>query len=452
MIESASRLAFANLSTSSEVSVFRRYGFERKDTAERTRWHMLLPLGQREVMEIPTVSRTDQGSTISLVSDERIYDLDRLSSIAKATESLFEAQEARGARAKGLPVSYMHAIEMRLQGSATEETLERAGTIVGVHLCDGSDGYPAGLYACIEWTPKAWGEINDGSWHDLSIALATDYRLADGSSIEGECMFAAALVDVGFFEAIPSARDGLPISAFASPGEETISAYRRGITRRFHARQSMNVNLRLDETMLEQMKALISESLAPHSDRLAAIEDRLAKVVAMQEEDLAMDRALLEGEKAEAAEESSEESDEMEMKGATATVTMNRASASEEIAARVAAKVAPLSEARLAELVQQQVESGRLLPAHVRAYALALANGDRLGADSLLGDFTGLASRSGSFSAASVRSASNNPETISASEIVDSLVSEGRYRRGTREFVSEMYNRINIARDSGRLR
>lgn len=456
----ASTVAFATLGAGEEAALFRRYGVDRRETADRTRWHLLIPLNQREVMEIPVVSRSDNGSSISLQAEERVYDLDRLRAIESATESLFRAQEAGGYPAKGLPVSYMHAIELRLQGSTPDETVERAGTIIGVHLCDGESGYPGGLYACIEWTSTAWQQIHDGSWHDLSIALATDYRLADGSRIEGECMFAAALVDVGFFEAIPSAREGLPVEAFSagSPSSETLSTYRRGITRRLHARSDMQVNLRLDDKMLEQIKAVVGDLLAPHGERLGAIEETLARVISMQEQDLALEASEEEQEAAEDASEAEEldmKADEMKadaMKGATATVTMSRSSSAEAIAARVAARVAPLGEAKVAEHVQQQVESGRLLPAHVRAYALALAQGDRAGAESLLGDWTGLALRSGSSHAAPTRSSRTEPETVTAAQIVEQLAAEGKLRRGTREFVSEMYARVNAARDAGRLR
>jgi len=451
MLDTASSLAFATLSSApSEVSLFQRFGAERPETADRTKWHLLLPLDQKESMEVPSF-RSDNGSlSVEWVAEDRTYSLERLQSIEASTLALFRAQEAKGAKAKGLPVSYMHAIELRLQGGPVEETLERAGTICGVHVTDGSDGFPAGLYACIEWTPKAWMQIGDGCWHDLSIALARDYRLADGSTVVGECMFAAALVDVGFFEAIPSARDGLPLDAFSAPAEETIAIYRRGIARRLHAREQMNVTLRMDEGMMEQIKAMIDEGLAKHVETLHAMHEKLC---ALDESLCSMRDAMAVDAPTEEEEEEEEESS-TDLAAATATTTMSAAPVdqAEAIATRIASKVAPLGEAKIAEQVQSVVESGRLLPSNVRAYALALAQGKVSEAESLLGDFTGLASRSGSSHASSVRTAAAAPSVVSADQIVAELVSEGRLRKGTKEFVSEMYSRINNAREAGRLR
>jgi hypothetical protein len=454
MLDSLSSLAFATLSSApAEVSLFQRFGVERPETAERTKWHLLLPLDQVESMEVPSL-RSDNGSmSMEFVAEERTYSLDRLQAIEAATLALFRAQEAKGAKAKGLPVSYMHAIELRLQGGPVEETLERAGTICGVHVTDGSDGHPGGLYACIEWTPKAWSQIGEGTWHDLSIALASDYRLADGSTVLGECMFAAALVDVGFFEAIPSARDGLPLDAFRTPAEETIAIYRRGIARRLHAREQMNVTLRMEDAMLEQIKALIGEALAEHVELLHSLD---AKICALDEQfckmrDAAAGDAAVEEE---AVEDEEEEEESVEMAAATATTTMSATPSTnaEAIATRIASKVAPFGEAKIAERVQAAVESGRLLPSNVRAYALALAKGQISAADDLLGDFTGLASRHGSAHASSVRTAAAAPSFVTADQIVAEIASEGRLRKGTREFVSEMYSRINKAREAGRLR
>jgi hypothetical protein len=450
MLDSLSTFAFATLcSAPAEVSLFQRFGVERPETAERTKWHLLLPLDQRESMEVPSF-RADNGSLqVEWLSEERVYSLERLQSIEACTLALFRAQEAKGAKAKGLPVSYMHAIELRLQGNQVDETLERAGTIFGVHVCPDSSEHPAGLYACIEWTPKAWLQIGDGCWHDLSIALAKDYRLADGSSIDGECMFAAALVDVGFFEAIPSARDGLPLDAFETPVEETIAIYRRGLSRRLHARDNMNVTLRMDEGMLEQISKMIDEAMAKHIETLHAMGEKLSALDASlcsMRDAMAVDAVTDEDE--------DEEEESAELAASTATTTMSAAPVdqAEAIATRIASKVAPFGEAKIAEQVQSEVESGRLLPSNVRAYALALAKGQVSEAESMLGDFTGLASRSGSSHAATVRTAAAAPALQTADQIVAELLSEGRLRKGTKEFVSEMYARINNAREAGRLR
>ena len=450
----ASQIAFANLSgsratPSGEARLFRRYGAERAESMDRTRWHLLLPLNQAE----------DLGGEI------RIYTLDKLQAIGAATESLFSAQEAKGAKAKGLPVSYMHAIELRLQGSETGATLERAGTICGVHVCDGLGPYQGGLWACIEWTPRAWCQIDCGEWLDLSIALAQDYTLADGSRIAGECMFAAALVDVGFFESIPSARDGLPPEAFAeSPSVETIAVYRRGFARRLFAKgEKMDyeikpnvdgVSLAFDESQIAQMRDLLGELLAPHAEAFAGLAAKLDKVLEMQ----AMDLDREGGEEApeglkEAGEMDAEgeapEAPEMAPKAATAAVTM--AKAAEDIASRVAAKVAPLGEAKIAQIVQGHVESGALLPAHVRAYALSLAKGDPAGAAGLLGDYAGVSVRSGSSLAAPAAKAPTLAAKITAADIISDIEKEGRHRKGTQAFVSEMYSRIDKARAAGRL-
>ena len=451
----ASQIAFANLSgsratASGEARLFRRYGAERPECMDRTRWHLLLPLNQAE----------DLGGEI------RIYTLDKLQAIGAATETLFSAQEAKGAAAKGLPVSYMHAIELRLQGSEPAgANLERAGTICGVHVCDGAGPYQGGLWACIEWTPKAWAQIDCGEWLDLSIALASDYVLADGSRIAGECMFAAALVDVGFFEAIPGARDGLPPEAFAAgPSVESIAVYRRGFARRLFAKgENMEpeikpsvdgVSLAFDESQIAQMRDLLGELLAPHAERLGELAAKLDKVLEMQAQDLALEAG-------EEAEEAAEEAGEMEAEGeapealamapkaATAPVTM--AKAAEDMASRVAAKVAPLGEAKIAQIVQGHVESGALLPAHVRAYALSLAKGDTVGAAGLLGDYAGVSVRSGSSLAAPAAKAPTLAAKITASDIIADIEKEGRHRKGTQAFVSEMYSRIDKARAAGRL-
>ena len=454
MFDTASQYAFAALTTAGQdVSLFKRYGAVREDAQERTKWHLLLPLDQKESLEVPTFSKTEDGNhALSWEAEERVYTLDRLKAIEEATDSLFRAQEAKGAKAKGLPVSFMHNIERRLQGEELpDESLERAGTIVGVHVCDTSAVHPAGLYACVEWTSKAWHQIQDGTWHDLSIALATDYRLADGSSVEGEVMFAAALVDVGFFEAIPSARDGLPVEAFSTPSEETIATYRRGISRRLHSRNTMNVKLRMDEGMLDQIKAVVAEAMADH---VAALHALTEKCYAMDERLCKLAEAEMDEDAAEVVEEDEDEEGEVELAAATATTTMAAAptDTAEAIAIRVANKVAPYGEAKIAEVVQGHVESGRLLPAHVRAYALALAKGQADVASSMLGDFTGMSLRSG-FSSAPVATpnAVARPEKVTAATIVSSMEQEGKFRKGTKDFVAEMYSRISKAREAGLL-
>jgi phage I-like protein len=410
-------------------------------------------MDQKELTESPLVKSDEYGLSFTMQQEERVYDLAKLREIEKATLELFIAQEAKGAKAKGLPVSYMHEIEMRIQGAAPKGTLERSGTIYDVHVCEGAEGYPAGLYAMIEWTPKAFAQIESGEWLDLSIALASGYRLADGTIVNGECMFAAALVDIGFFEAIPSARDGLPAEAFSgSLAAEVVSMYRRSLQRRFYARETMEVKLRMDDVMLEQMKGLIVESMAPYADRLSAIETQLAALMELQKEDLADHEGmtdalenLVEHEAAEA--EAGLSGKGSGQKAATATTTMNSA-APEALAARIASKVAPHAEAKIAEVVQAHIECGRLLPANVRSYAMALAKGDVVSADAMLGDFTGLAFRSGSGIAPQVEVRSVNTKK-SAADIISDIEAEGKLRKGTQPFVTEMYRRINKARESG---
>jgi hypothetical protein len=451
MLDSASTFAFARLASSGEdCRLFKRYGADRPESMDRTRWHLLLPLDQRESMEMPSLRQDSSGLALDWIVEERVYSLEFLTKIAEATERLFDAQQAKGAKAKGLPVSRMHAIELRLQGEPVrDEDLERVGTIFGVHVDAGAGQHLGGLYALIEWTPKAWSQIEDGTWHDLSIALAEDYRLADGSTIEGECMFAAALVDVGFFEAIPSARDGLPVEAFTSPSETTIATYRRAISRRLHSRnETMQVNLRMDDAMLEQIKALIGEALAEHVEMLHSMH---TKICALDEQMTKMRDMTAEDGIAEDVEDEGEDEGEeaVEMAAATATTTMSAAATAEAVATRIAAKVAPYGEAKIAEAVQAHVEAGRLLPAHVRAYALALAKGERDVAQSMLGDFTGLAARSGSSHAASAPVVETRSRTVSAADIVKAIESEGKHRKGTQAFVAEMYSRIDRARASG---
>lgn len=460
MIE-ASQIAFAGLSGKRSNArgpsrLFYLAGLP-EGREDRTRWHLLLPLNQAE----------------DLNGESRIYTLDRLQAIGAATEALFNSQGAKGAAPKGLPVSYMHAIELRLQGSEPAgANLERAGTIYGVHVCDGEGPYLGGLWACIEWTPKAWAQIECGEWLDLSIALAQDYTLADGSRIAGECMFAAALVDVGFFEAIPSARAGLPLDAFArgeaQPSAENVAFYRRGFARRLFAKgETMEpeikpavdgASLKFDESQIAQMRDLLGELLAPHAEKLADLAAKLDKVIEMQIKDLALEEGEEAAEAAEEAGEAEAEGEapeapapapEMAPKAATAAVTM--AKAAEDLASRVASKVAPLGEAKIAELVQAQVESGRLLPAHVRAYALSLAKGDTAGAAGLLGDYTGLAERSGSSLAAPAAKPATLAAKVTAADIIAEIEKEGRLRKGTQAFVSEMYARIDKARAAGRL-
>ena len=279
-------------------------------------------------------------------------------------------------------------------------------------------------------------------------------------------MFAAALVDVGFFESIPSARDGLPAEAFAeAPSAESIAVYRRGIARRLFAKgetmeyeikpSADGVSLAFDEAQIGQMRDLLAELLAPHADALAGLAEKLDKVLEMQAQDLALET---EEEAAEAEEESAEVEEEaaeaspapaMAPKAATAAVTM--AKAAEDMAARVASRVAPLAEAKIAEVVQNHVESGRLLPAHVRAYALSLAKGDSAGAAALLGDYAGVSVRSGSSLAAPAAKPATLAAKVTAADIVAELEKEGRLRKGTQPFVSEMFSRIDAARAAGRL-
>lgn len=460
MMQSATAYAFAQLQNDGvEANLFARDAVARSGSEDRTRWHLLLPLDQKELTEAPVVKSDEYGLSFTMQEEERVYDLKKLHEIESATLELFAAQEAKGAKAKGLPVSYMHEIEMRIQGAAPKGTLERSGTIYDVHVCDGTDGHPGGLYAMIEWTPKAWSQIESGEWLDLSIALASGYRLADGTMISGECMFAAALVDIGFFEAIPSARDGLPAEAFSgSPALEVVSMYRRSMQRRLYARETMEVKLRMDDAMVEQMKGLVMEALAPYGDRLSAIETQLASLMELQKEDLADHEGindalenLVEHEAAEAEGEAGEKA-ELSGKGsmqkaATATPTMY-SSAPEALASRIASKVAPLAEAKIAEVVQSQIECGRLLPANVRSYAMALAKGDVVSADAMLGDYTGLASRSGSGIAPTVEVRSV-PTKKTAADIVTEIEGEGKLRKGTQPFVTEMFRRISKAREAG---
>jgi phage I-like protein len=415
---------------------------------------MLLPLDQKELVDNPVVQESEYGLSLAFEAEERVYTLDRLCAIEASTLALFAAQEAKGARAKGLPVSYMHEIEMRLQGQPTKGTLERAGTIYDVHVADGLGQEPGGLYALVEWTNRAFEQIESGEWHDLSIALATDYRIADGTVIAGECMFAAALVDVGFFEAIPSARDGLPLDAFSRPTAETVAMYRRSVQRQLYERETMNVKLRMDDAMLEQIKAVVGDALSEHVEMLHSMHEKLC---AMDEQmsktrDMSAAGELEEDEEGaeEAAEEVAEEvvTEAKTAKAATATTTLNSSNSAEAMAARVASKVAPYGEAKIAETVQGHVESGRLLPAHVRAYALALAKGERDVAEAMLGDFTGLSSRSGSGIAASVATR-DAVTTKTAAQIISDLESEGKLRKGTQSFVTEMYRRITKAREAG---
>ena len=78
---------------------------------ERTRWHMVIPAGQVDAAS---------GAT---------WDAERLAAYAAGTRALFAAQAKAGAPSKGLPVSYMHAIEARMMtGSATGpgDALKRA--------------------------------------------------------------------------------------------------------------------------------------------------------------------------------------------------------------------------------------------------------------------------------------------------------------------------------------
>ena len=218
----------------------------------------------------------------------------------------------------------------------------------------------------------------------------------------------------------------------------------------------MNVKLRLDDAMLDQIKGLIGEALAEHvemlhsmHEKLCAMDEQLAKTRDMSAAgELEEDEEVAEEAAEEVAEEEEVVTEAKTAKAATATTTLNSSNSAEAMAARVASKVAPYGEAKIAETVQGHVESGRLLPAHVRAYALALAKGERDVADAMLGDFTGLSSRSGSGIAASVATR-DAVTTKTAAQIISDLESEGKLRKGTQSFVTEMYRRITKAREAG---
>jgi len=432
-------------------------GTARPEAADRTRWHLMLPMGATALREEPVARvEADGWVTVEMVERTLTFDAAKLAALEAGTLELFAAQQAAGAPAKGLPVSYQHAIEAAHSNGVgacasltlgVVEHLRRAGTCYGVHLCDGTSGNPAGLYMLIEWTPEAWSAINDGTWHDLSISIAEGYGLASGRTI-GECVFAAALVDIGFFEAIPSARDGLPADAFASgtgPSTQAVAPYRKGVVTRTFSRErdtmAAKINLFADgeagAAMLDQIKAALDEKLAPFAERLGKLETDVGR--------------LLEH-------ETTEKSDETEtaaapadttMAAATAEPVVTTASAIDGIVARVFAKALPQAEAKIAEVVQANIEAGRLLPANVQQFARHLAAGNAAAADALLGDYTGAAQRAGSSFAAGTKPVTPAKPARNATEIVAEIAAEGKLKPGTGAFVSEMYARIGKAREAG---
>ena len=335
---------------------------------ERTRWHMVIPAGQVDA---------SSGAT---------WDAERLAAYAAGTRALFAAQAKAGAPSKGLPVSYMHAIEARMMSGAATGSgdLKRAGTVYGVAVSDG-ETQPAGLYLLIEWTPEAWASIESGTWHDLSVAVHPEYPLADGSTIAG-CVFGCALVDVGYFEAIPSARDGLPRDAFDATGApvgDALYSYRRATAARLYSRM---------HSMEAEMKA----------DAPAAGGDMMAKLmeiekIASEGRDLA--RQLI----AKVEELHKMEADEVLRE--TAELEVKAKGADDEcgdMAERIYAKTLADAEGRILADVKAKVGAGHLVPSQIKAYAKARHEGRHADADGLLYDYTGAAAKAGSMVAAPV--------------------------------------------------
>lgn len=435
-------------------------GAARPGAEERTRWHLMIPLGATAVREEP-VAKMGADGWVTVEMQEKViaFDAAHLAALEAGTLELFAAQQAAGAPVKGLPISYQHAIEaahsngfgcMDSLAMGSNHDLRRSGTCYGVHFCDGSSGNPAGLYMLIEWTPEGWTAINDGTWHDLSISLAESYQLASGYVI-GECVMGAALVDIGFFEAIPSARDGLPADAFSTgtgPSTQAVAAYRAGMVQRLFARQRTNmatdnklrVSLFADgeagDAAMAKIKELLDGALAPLADRLAKLETDVGRL---------LEHETAEGETTTAA---ADDTTDTTMAAATTppVVTTNSADA---IAARVFAKTVGFAEAKVAETVQAKIEAGHLLPANVHAYARCLAAGNTAGADALLGDYTGVAQRAGSSFSAGTKPVVANKPARNATEIVAEIAAEGKLKPGTTPFVNEMYARIGKAREAG---
>jgi len=107
------------------------------------------------------------------------------------------------------------------------------------------------------------------------------------------------------------------------------------------------------------------------------------------------------------------------------------------------------AEAKIAEVVQANIEAGRLLPANVQQFARHLAAGNAAAADALLGDYTGAAQRAGSSFAAGTKPVTPAKPARNATEIVAEIAAEGKLKPGTGAFVSEMYARIGKAREAG---
>lgn len=213
------------------ASTFRRRAAAQAEP-ERSRWHLLFPLGGRERWRTWGPVLDEDGAVVTegdrIVFDEIVevvtYDEAWLRELVDNHERYIAFSSQHGCYPQPLPVSKQHAIEERIYAwyeRPDVESLARAGGLHALHLHVGEDGPAPGLWGLIEWTPQALRDIEDGRWDFLSPTTLVDWELMGGEfRAEGNNLIAVGLVDQGFISTIGRARDGLPVDALGESQTE----------------------------------------------------------------------------------------------------------------------------------------------------------------------------------------------------------------------------------------
>ena len=383
------------------------YRFGDKAVEEgRVRWQLCFALGTEEVRAtgMEYVDLPDGGYQATPRTEVVTFDRARLSAMVDAYRAFVTRTTERGSARQLLPVSWQHAIEGRMYGEWCGFSLElsdlaRAGNIHDLALIESGVPVP-GLYALVEWTPRAWGEIQAGTWVDVSPTTAGGLRLIDGTEItagEGMDVFIAlALVDDGALHDIGSARDSLPFDAVPSEvtqrrrelAESTLQT-RFGVAAGAQIMRSRNMagkpttKRETAPTTNELTPATVSaEPRAEGSPDASAIEAALKPL--MDEISGLKERITnLENAAKDETDDVEAEMDACEPKAAAPVMdAVSVDTAASDAAAVNRAKRA--LEARIDKLTDEAIAAGSLLPASVPAFRAALRKNDTAGAEALL--------------------------------------------------------------------
>lgn len=191
---------------------------------DRTRWHLLFPLGQSEQARFVV---TDEVTGKKKIKRERItYTPEMLAKIEENFRLIQSHRSRTGLPPRPFPWSYHHAIEYRMFAGedVDDDRLDRSGSMFDLHNEPEGKTKPAGLWALIEWTPLAWEKIANGDILELSPTTVKEYWTTDRTRFEGPVLVGGGLVDVGAIDTIGTARDGLPEAAFRSAAERLVAA------------------------------------------------------------------------------------------------------------------------------------------------------------------------------------------------------------------------------------